>query len=158
MKICYKSRAIEYLVKYGYLGNQSDSYLMPDGRPDRHSRKALLDFQSFFGIHKTGEFDKETLKVMATPRCGVKDRFEDETEGDYYVLHGSKWLKTNLTYKVKKYSSKITRTDVDNTIMAAMRVWEAVTNIRFEKRKLHQSSIHAKNALPARPFPSVNEK
>ena len=124
MKICYNSRAIEYLVKYGYLGNQSDSYLMPDGRPDKHSRKALLDFQSFFGIHKTGEIDEETLKMMAMPRCGVKDRFEDETQKDYDVLTGRKWLRNNLVYKVKKYPSqylnKITRAEVDNTILAAI--------------------------------------
>ena len=135
MKICYNSRAIEYLVKYGYLGNQSDSYLMPDGRPDRHSRKALLDFQSFFGIHKTGEIDEETLKMMAMPRCGVKDRFEDETQNDYYVLFDRKWEKTNLTYKVNKYSTKITRAEVDYAIMSAMRAWESVTNIKFEKRR-----------------------
>ena len=142
VKICNNSRAIEYLVKYGYLAkNQSASYCMRDGRPDRHTREALLDFQSFFGINKTGVFDKETLKVMAAPRCGLKDRVEDGSEDDYYVLHGSKWLKTNLTYKVKKYPSKITRTDVDNTIMAAMRIWEAVTNIRFEKRHAGEVDI-----------------
>ena len=58
-----------------------------------------------------------------------------------YVLQGSQWEKSNLTYKVKKYPSlshpykrNITNTDVDDTIRAAMNIWEEVTNIKFVKR------------------------
>ena len=44
------------------------------------------------------------------------------------------------TYKVEKYPSrylnKITRAEVDNTILAAIWIWEAVTNIKFLKRHI----------------------
>ena len=161
IKICNNTKAIEFLIKYGYLNKQipkvrhkkssnkeSASYLMVDGKLDRQTRDALLDFQSFSGINKTGVFDKETLKMMAMPRCGVKDRLGDETENDYYVLQGSWWLRNFLTYKIKKYPSpshpyrrQITNKDVDNSIREAMNIWEAVTNLKFITRDVGRVDI-----------------
>ena len=34
---------------------------------------ALATFQQFGGINVTGELDRPTLELMATPRCGVQD-------------------------------------------------------------------------------------
>ena len=84
IKMCNNRREMQYLVKYGYLSNQkSASYLMSDGKLDRLTREALLDFQSFTGINETGVFDKETLKMMTVPRCGVKDKLGDETQNNF---------------------------------------------------------------------------
>ena len=145
------AKGINYLIKYGYLNKmipkfkqqkssneQTASIQMTDGKLDKHTKDALLDFQSFSGIKKTGVFDKETLKMMTAPRCGVKDRLGDETENDYYELQGSVWQRSVLTYKIKRYPSlshpykrNITNTDVDNSIREAMNLWEGVTNLKF---------------------------
>ena len=56
------------------------------------------------------------------------------------MLQGVQWPNSKLTYKVKKYPSPshiykrtISDIDVNDTIRAAMGVWEAVTNLRFDK-------------------------
>ena len=32
-----------------------------------------MQFQAFAGLPQTGELDQKTVKLMNTPRCGVKD-------------------------------------------------------------------------------------
>ena len=68
------NRALLYLVRYGYVGPQQGSSLMMTGEwSDKRVREAVQDFQAFAGLNQTGELDKDTLELMETPRCGVKD-------------------------------------------------------------------------------------
>ena len=62
-----------YLMKYGYMdvprGVQKSAPLMSqDGLRDY-----IKEFQSFAGLPQTGDLDGNTVKLMNTPRCGVKD-------------------------------------------------------------------------------------
>merc|ERR1712088_1140782 len=41
---------------------------------------AISDFQAFAGLEQTGELDEETVKMMHTPRCGVKDFVEEDED------------------------------------------------------------------------------
>merc|ERR1712050_555997 len=80
--------AEEYLAKFGYL-QSLDS--------------AIANFQAFAGLEQTGELDEETVKMMHTPRCGVKDFIEEDEDtprmrlrnsrrrGKRYALQGSRW-------------------------------------------------------------------
>jgi len=36
-------------------------------------RTAIQEFQAFAGLNITGTLDAETMELMNTPRCGVKD-------------------------------------------------------------------------------------
>ena len=60
-----------YLMKYGYMDhhhNKSAPLLSTDGL-----RNYVEKFQGFAGLEVTGVLDDMTLKLMGTPRCGVKD-------------------------------------------------------------------------------------
>ena len=62
-----------YLVKYGYMdgqreGEKSAPLLSRDGLKDY-----VREFQAFAGLPQTGELDQDTVELMKTPRCGVKD-------------------------------------------------------------------------------------
>ena len=62
-----------YLVKYGYMdgqreGAKSSPLLSRDGLSDY-----IKEFQAFAGLEQTGELDQDTVELMKTPRCGVKD-------------------------------------------------------------------------------------
>ena len=83
-------------------------------------------FHRFGGINVTGKLDKQTVDLMATPRCGVPDVLEEQLVDDQeildvgdkeeeengtnsyfpsrrkrYALQGSRWRTKSLTYKVK---------------------------------------------------------
>ena len=62
-----------YLMKYGYMDvprqdSKSAPLLSRDGLSDY-----VMQFQAFAGLPQTGELDQKTVKLMKTPRCGVKD-------------------------------------------------------------------------------------
>ena len=66
------TEALQYLAQYGYVGDeQKGSFINADGG---YIKKALMDFQSFVGIEKTGVLDKKTAAMMKKPRCGMKDK------------------------------------------------------------------------------------
>ena len=46
------------------------------------SFQAISRFQEFAGLEATGELDKETVDMMMTPRCGVKDFIDDDEDVD----------------------------------------------------------------------------
>ncbi|XP_018411862.1 PREDICTED: stromelysin-1-like [Nanorana parkeri] len=82
--------------------------------------------QSFFGLNVTGKIDKETLKVMLKPRCGVPDvhRFS-------HFSGKPKWEKTTLTYRIVNYTPDITKIEVDYAVAHALRLWSEVTPLNF---------------------------
>ena len=60
-----------------------------------------------------------------------------------YALHFSKWKKTEITYKVTKYPSKVnlTHKEVDLETMAAFAIWEGVTVLKFIKKDFDEVDI-----------------
>ena len=61
--------AEKYLLHYGYLtqsdnGQKSAPLITSDSLQDY-----VRTFQEFAGLEVTGELDKETMKMMRTPRC-----------------------------------------------------------------------------------------
>ena len=68
------ARAVLYLLRYGYVSpGHSTAAMMAQDRLTSQVRTAVLDFQAFAGLNQTGELDAETLELMETPRCGVRD-------------------------------------------------------------------------------------
>ena len=73
--------AEEYLAKFGYL---QFGYLQ-SGTSGKTAAlqsldSAIANFQAFAGLEQTGELDEETVKMMHTPRCGVKDFLEEDED------------------------------------------------------------------------------
>ena len=141
--------AVKYLAQFGYLPTPDPRkalLLTEDG-----VSKALKNLQKFGGINATGVLDDETIELMKTPRCGMKDNLEkqnleireigdDEDEevekeerGPYFptkkrkkrfALQGSRWKTRFLTYKIGKYPTGLTKREV-LIFFAPLKVWKA---------------------------------
>ncbi|XP_046645833.1 uncharacterized protein LOC124336177 isoform X2 [Daphnia pulicaria] len=126
--------AAGYLARFGYLdrGHQNSSYSAV--KSAKSFSDAIKDFQSFAGLNKTGKLDTETKKLMNKPRCGVPDRVRpgsSSTRQKRFALQGSKWPKKQLTYKIKKYTTDMSKSDVDREIARAFQMWADVTDLTF---------------------------
>ncbi|XP_046637880.1 uncharacterized protein LOC124316155 isoform X3 [Daphnia pulicaria] len=133
--------AAEYLERFGYLerGPQDSSY--SQSVKAESFIDAIKDFQSFAGLKKTGELDKETLELINKPRCGVADRIRpssSSTRRKRFAIQGSHWPKKQLTYKIKKYTEDMPKSDVDRGIARAFQMWADVTDLTF---------VHVNNEL-----------
>merc|ERR1712013_120531 len=116
---------INYLKKFGYISEatpgpgdipqNSPGLGNTPGRPKNGSSesvsKAVKTFQEFAGLEATGEVDEETLKLMELPRCGVRDLVA-KLPGNVsrYQAQGSVWEKRTLSYRVTRYSRKMSGT------------------------------------------------
>ena len=68
------TRALLYLMKYGYLAPRNQSAaLYTQNRLEGNLKGAVRDFQAFAGLPATGSLDPLTVELMGTPRCGVRD-------------------------------------------------------------------------------------
>lgn len=87
-------------MNYGYLP-KSD---LETGnlRTEESVRDAIRELQRFGGLKPTGQIDEPTKKLLATPRCGVQDKPDQNyvnTRQKRYLLQGQKWDRTNLTWR-----------------------------------------------------------
>ncbi|CAB4059170.1 MMP14 [Lepeophtheirus salmonis] len=133
--------AMMYLMKYGYMDNMSNSKSAPLLSPD-FLKDHIMDFQGFAGLNQTGELDPLTVEYMKMPRCGVKDKvgkgsYAKRRRRKRYVLQGSRWRVRDLTYKISKYpsSSRLSRSQVDNDIAEALKVWSDYTELTFTQKE-----------------------
>ncbi|GBM77998.1 Matrix metalloproteinase-16 [Araneus ventricosus] len=117
-----EEEAALYLQKFGYLedsGYRVGALVAPDT-----INSAIKDFQRFAGLNQTGVLDNDTIDMMNTPRCGVKDKIGHASfaRRKRYALQGSKWKKTDLTYRISKYPERLKdRTKVDKEIARAFK-------------------------------------
>ena len=142
---------LAYLAKYGYLETQPQdtSQDTPQQSPvpgqARDISQAVTKFQHFAGLRATGVLDQETLELMKTPRCGVQDFYiqSDSTSNisaPYRTL--TKWTsKSVLSWRVTKFSSKLTRSQVVNTVWKAFQFWSSVTNLKFFEKTTGEVDI-----------------
>ena len=106
----------------------------------------MKDLQAFAGLTPSGELDEATLELMRTPRCGVRDIIGHGATARRrrrrYVLQGSRWRVSSLTYRVTEYpaDSGLTNQEVDDTIKKGFDLWEAVTDLSFSSQE--SGSVH----------------
>ncbi|XP_022670445.1 stromelysin-3-like isoform X2 [Varroa jacobsoni] len=119
------------------MDNRSVAALI-DGRA---VRRAIENFQRMAGINVTGELDQETANMMSTPRCGVKDMVGNGLRAKRYVLQGSKWVNSDLTYRISKYPTRIRdKVKVDAEVAKAFKVWSDYTPLTFTHKR--SGSVH----------------
>ncbi|XP_055929701.1 matrix metalloproteinase-16-like [Argiope bruennichi] len=137
-----EEEAALYLQKFGYLedsGYRVGALVAPDT-----INSAIKDFQRFAGLNQTGVLDNDTISMMNTPRCGVKDKIGHAAfaRRKRYALQGSKWKKTDLTYRISKYPDRVKdKSKVDKEIARAFKLWSDVTLLTFEERKRGRVNI-----------------
>ncbi|GIY55168.1 stromelysin-3 [Caerostris darwini] len=132
-----------YLHKFGYL--EDNGYRVGALVGPETISSAIKDFQRFAGINQTGTLDNDTLTMMNTPRCGVKDKIGSSAfarRRKRYALQGSKWRTTDLTYQILKYPAKLKdRTKVEKEIARAFKVWSDVSTLSFQEKKTGRANI-----------------
>jgi len=129
------------LEQYGYMGN--GSFVEGIGGSYTHAesmRMALMEYQSMAGIPQTGVVDAATVKMMNTPRCGVKDKTKkDATKRKRrYTVQGSMWSKNTLTYRISQYTNDLTQEEVDIEVANAFKLWSDVADLTFVRRSPNQ--------------------
>ncbi|CAO2636201.1 Interstitial collagenase A, partial [Lemmus lemmus] len=126
--------AQQYLEKYYNLEkNEKQMFRRKDSSP---AVKKIQEMQKFLGLEMTGKLDSNTMDVMLKPRCGVPD------VGGFSTFPGSpKWRKTHLTYRVENYTPDLPRESVDSAIEKALKVWEAVTPLKFSRLSEGEADI-----------------
>jgi len=160
--------SLSFLTKYGYLPTKPDgkSYLIDE----KGVSEAIKKVQKFGGLNESGVLDQETVELMKTPRCGVPDVIEgyqnlvdlgDDEVGDIdeeseesdieayypsrrrkrYALQGSRWKKKTLTYKVGKYPTNLTRSQVDRDVRKAFNMWSQASGLKFVSKKFGSVDI-----------------
>merc|ERR1712215_106095 len=151
--VCTESEiALKYLEKFGYIAKTTpteddtpvdspatgagDTPQKSPGKGHRVSvEEAVKNFQEFAGLAATGELDDETITLMSLPRCGVKDVIAPSSgNSSKYQVQGSRWQKRSLSYRVTRYSQKMTRVQVDADVKEAFRFWSDATTLKFVKR------------------------
>ncbi|XP_042226891.1 matrix metalloproteinase-16-like [Homarus americanus] len=134
--------ALLYLTRFGYMDpkvTNPESGSLISGETVRDS---IMEFQAFAGLDQTGELDDETIEMMNTPRCGVKDKigFGANARKKRYALQGSRWRVKEITYRITKYPKGLLRNDVDREIESAFQVWADVTDLAF--RAVSTGKVH----------------
>lgn len=126
-----------YLMKYGYIPPESSGSAAY--RTEEFYKDAVRNFQKMANLPVTGVLDTSTKEMMKRPRCGVKDDMQGTSDNakrkKRYALHGSKWSKHYLTYKISKYGKRLKKEDVDREIHRAFTVWSEVSPLTFTKRE-----------------------
>ena len=157
-----ESKSIDFLTKYGYLprAEEGKSFLMTDDGV----KNAIKQMQKYGGLNQTGIIDEKTLELMSSPRCGVPDVAEsfenlidvgdedtDETNDEHggyfpsrkkrYALQGSRWKKRVLSYKVGKYPTGLTRSEVDVDVRKAFKMWSDASGLRFVNKQFSAAPV-----------------
>ncbi|XP_007245967.4 matrix metalloproteinase-20 isoform X2 [Astyanax mexicanus] len=98
-------------------------------RKKRHSasmEEKIKEMQSFFGLPNTGHLDPQTFDIMKQARCGVPD------VENYSLYPGkSKWKNHTITYRIAKYTTDLTKQEVENSFHLAFKLWSDVVPLRF---------------------------
>lgn len=107
--------AVRYLKKFGYLTDDNEESV-----PD-----AIRSFQSAFDIAPTGALNRDTLRDMTLPRCGLPDNM--------VLTEEARWRQNNLTYYVDAYAGGISNADQDDLMKVAWDNWARVANLSFTR-------------------------
>ncbi len=109
--------------------------------------QAIIDFQAFTNLKQTGTVTSETSAAMTSPRCGVRDKYPrasisrpNARRFRRFVVEGSKWPQTTVTYCISQPSSQLTLNEQKLLFEAAFRKWAEICPLVFRYTDNQQSS------------------
>ena len=134
----------DFLVRYGFLETTRDNEGVQNdegGSPanleisqEEKIRRAILNFQQYYGLKQTGELDDATLELMGRPRCGDPDIYDNYRPSKFVLTNGDTWRnKQDITYDILKYSNHLSRSEVEIEVARAFKSWSDVTNLDFTR-------------------------
>ncbi|KAK6633355.1 hypothetical protein RUM44_003957 [Polyplax serrata] len=135
-----------YLSRYGYIPPVFTDSTASNQLTKEIVSQGLWDLQDFFGLNRTGILDDATLRLMATPRCGLPDKvYRRSNRRKRYTLMGSKWTHSNITYFIRNYSENIgqhmDKRRVKSDIRMALDVWSKHSPLTFTGIKSESADI-----------------
>ncbi|XP_077868512.1 LOW QUALITY PROTEIN: matrix metalloproteinase-19-like [Saccoglossus kowalevskii] len=149
--VCHVTIAIddiEYLKKYGYLSPNRVKF------GDMEVTQAIKNFQRMTNLKVTGLMDERTKAGMQMPRCGVEDMIGSDTDENAvetnfvptitkrYDLAGSKWKKTDLTFRFLGYTYDMDKQQQRAAIYEAFKRWSDVTPLTFKEVTSDEADIY----------------
>merc|ERR1711962_1783912 len=129
--------ALTFLERAGYLDDLDERvrYHAPD-----NVKQALKEYQAFNGLNETGILDTPTVALMKLPRCGVPDVIKPSLRPKHlkneplaYKLLGTKWHKSDLTYKFNSFTNRLSQHVHRTTIASALGKWSEITPLNFRE-------------------------
>ncbi|KAF2354216.1 Hemopexin-like repeat protein [Trinorchestia longiramus] len=136
LEISGTTTALLYLDKFGYMNSSATNPENGALLSEDAVRQAIIDFQAFAGLEQTGELDGETVEMMNRPRCGNRDKIghgANTRRKKRYALQGSRWRVRDLTYKISRYPTGLSKSSVDKEVANAFKVWEDVSTLTFKE-------------------------
>ncbi|XP_038123821.1 matrix metalloproteinase-20 [Cyprinodon tularosa] len=88
----------------------------------------IRQMQNFFGLRETGILDSETLDVMKKPRCGVPD-----LDNYSFYPYRPKWKNYTISYTITKYTSDMSKLEVEKAFRLALKMWSDAAPLSFIK-------------------------
>ncbi|XP_053312064.1 matrix metalloproteinase-20 [Spea bombifrons] len=126
--------AKEYLDKY--YSNRGRWHVAEIISDDTSMSRKIKKMQTFFGLQVTGKLDYSTIAVMKRPRCGLPD------VANYHLFPGEpKWKKSTLTYRISKYTSSLSKQDVDRAVDMGLKAWSDAAPLNFVKASHGEADI-----------------
>ncbi|XP_076878095.1 matrix metalloproteinase-17b [Brachyhypopomus gauderio] len=134
------AQLVDWLSKYGYLPPASPS----TGQLQAWSAvtQAVKAMQRFAGLDDTGTLDRETLRLMQTPRCSLPDEGSEvipsSSDGESHgqrVKRAVSWAQRNINWRLRSYpaSSALPREMFRSLVFYALRVWAEPTPLEFHE-------------------------
>ncbi|XP_055523786.1 matrix metalloproteinase-2-like isoform X2 [Wyeomyia smithii] len=118
--------------RYGYLEkgpNQAEALYSEEAVVE-----AIKNIQRYGALPETGQLDHDTIKLMSSPRCGVKDFTENHDHSARqrrFVIGSESWRKRKITYFIANWSSKVGEDSVAKFMQKAFDEWAKYSNLRF---------------------------
>lgn len=60
--------------------------------------QGIKNIQRFGNLQATGVLDEETVSLLSSPRCGVKDVTTESERRKRYIIGSKNWKKRQITY------------------------------------------------------------
>jgi hypothetical protein len=90
--------------------------------PDKELPRAIRKIQKVLREPVTGIFSDKMMDIMTKPRCGTEEPYNETAANEpaglhkRYVMWGSKWAKTSLTWRFINYSSDLPAAQQQSTL------------------------------------------
>ncbi|XP_063958200.1 50 kDa hatching enzyme-like [Lytechinus pictus] len=122
----------EFMENYGYITRDDMVNGMP--KDEETKTKSIIYFQKMGNMSMTGVLDEDSMNLMNTPRCGMKDMesFADMMRRKRFAL-GSRWDRTDLTWNIIGDSQDLPRAQVESIMERAFTAWSDVSSLTFRK-------------------------
>lgn len=120
-----------YLIEYKYLPNLDNE--IGNLYTTNQITNAIKKLQKAAGLNVTGTQNLETINLINTPRCGVSDILNDDSQSKQVANYVNlKWSHRNITwYFVKDKKDYYFVTEVRRYLREAFKIWSMDSGLKF---------------------------